>query len=189
MNAIEIWSKISDHQIKGIMFHAQMADLFDFLGLHGFKRQQEYHYFDESAKMRGIHRYVINHHNALIPTSRIEDPKTIPSSWTNYTRFDVDKSTRKSSISEALDKWKQWEMTTKAFYSEMFCEFTKEKCIADADKLNELIKDVDQELKGLCRKIIELKAVDYDPTYIMMCQDEMHNYYQCKTKDIGINIC
>ena len=50
----EIFSNISAHMIKGIMFHAQMADYFDFLGLKGYKRLHEYHYFDESIMFRKL---------------------------------------------------------------------------------------------------------------------------------------
>ena len=59
MTVSEIFNAISNHQIEGIMLHGQMADYFDFLSLHGFKRMQEYHYLDESTCMRSVHRYYI----------------------------------------------------------------------------------------------------------------------------------
>ena len=189
MTPIEIWSKISEHQLAGIMMHAQMADYFDFLGLMGFKREQEYHYFVESAAMRGVHRYCINHHNKLITGGHPVNPSIIPAMWNNYTRFDVDTNTRKKSIIEAFEKWKSWEKETKNFYCNMFTECTNQGYVADANKINKLIRDVDHELKCLERRIIELRAVDYDAVYIMEIQNCLHEYYKEKTKEIGVNIC
>ena len=118
------------------MLHEEMADYFDFLNLHGFKRQQEYHFFDESAELRGIHRYAINHCNRLITDTDIPSVKAIPQGWYNYTRLQVD-----------------------------------------------------EELKYLTREMLEYKAVDYDMDYIMFKQNEIHECYKEKQKEIGINIC
>ena len=69
----EIFSNISAHMIKGIMFHAQMADYFDFLGLKGYKRLHEYHYFDESIMFRKLSRYYINNCSRLIDEQAAEN--------------------------------------------------------------------------------------------------------------------
>lgn len=46
-----------------------------------------------------------------------------------------------------------------------------------------------QELKYLTRKMLEHKAVDYDMDYIMSQQNEMHEHFKEKTKELGIDIC
>ena len=46
-----------------------------------------------------------------------------------------------------------------------------------------------QELKYLTRKMLEYKAVDYDMDYIMFQQNEMHDHFKEKTKELGIDIC
>ena len=61
--------------------------------------------------------------------------------------------------------------------------------MAEADKINELILDVDEEIKRLTRKMLEYRSVDYDMAYILLQQDEMHEEYRKKTKEIGIDIC
>ena len=42
-----------------------------------------------------------------------------------------------------------------------------------------------QELKYLTRKMLEYKAVDYN----MFQQNEMHEHFKEKTKELGIDIC
>lgn len=186
---IEVFNEISNRMIRNIMKHEQMADYFDFLNLHGLKRWHEYQFFEESAELRGIHRYAINHCNKMIREDDIESVKAIPTAWYNYTRLQVDSSTRKQAVKEALEKWYDWEKETKELYEVLFKRLTDNNKIAEADKVNELILDVDEEIKRVARKMLEYKSVDYNMDYIMYQQEEMHEEYRKKTKDIGINIC
>lgn len=186
---IEVFASINNHMLKGLMFHSQLADYFDFLNLHGLKRCQEYHFLLECSEMRGIHRYALNHINKLIMDSPVEDPQVIPTNWKNYTRMQVDNNTRKSAVKEAFEKWFEWESLTKNFYEQQFKILTENSKIAEANKVNQLICDVDQELKEVTRKMLEYKSVDYSLDYILYQQDELHEKYKEKTKNIGIDIC
>ena len=49
-----------------------------------------------------------------------------------------------------------------------------------------MICEVDCELKYLEREIISLSATGFDMTYIVMCQDNIHNKYEEEEKEIGI---
>lgn len=51
------------------------------MNLRGFKREGEYHYFKESAELRGLHRYAINHFNKMIFDKDIPSPRLIPANW------------------------------------------------------------------------------------------------------------
>lgn len=186
---IEVFNEVSARQIQGIMLHAQFTDLFDYLNLHGLKRWHEYQYFAENAELRGIHRYAINHCNRLIKELPVTSPKMIPTSWETYTRMQVDASTRKTAVKEAFEHWYDWEKSTKEFYEGVFKQLTENAKIASANKINELICDVDQELKYLTRKMLEYKAVDYDMDYILFQQNELHEYFKEKTKELGVSIC
>ena len=186
---IEVFNKISARQIRAVMKHNQWADMFDYMGLMGEKRWQEYRAICEFSEMRGIHRYALNHCNRLIQDIAIEQVNEIPSNWYNYTRLDVDNETRKNYVKKIYEDWYKWEKETKEFLEEQFKTLTENHKIADANKVNDLICDVDQELKRLTRKMLEYKAVNYDLNYIIYCQPEMHEYYKEKTKEIGVDIC
>lgn len=175
--------------VSGLMLHSQMADYFDFLNLHGLKRWHEYQYFSECAEMRGLHRYAINHCNKLICDYSIENPKVIPSNMENYTRFDVDGSTRKNAVRNCFEKWFYWESEKKSALEKYFRTLTEKSKIAEANKINDLICKTDEELKRIARKMIEYKSVDYEMEYILYQQHEMHEHFAEKTKNIGIDIC
>ena len=189
MTVDEIFSKILTHEIKGLMVHEELANFYDFLNLHGYKRCHEYHYLEECCVMRSVERYYLNHFNKLIKKERIEEPEIIPSSWYNYGRWDVDVSTRQSALKTGITEWVDWEKETKELYEKMYKELCDIDEIAAACKIKELICDVDCELKYAEREALKLKAIDYDLNSVYLCQDEMHKKYKKKTESIGVSIC
>lgn len=189
MTIEEIYSQIANHMIKGMMIHEQLANYYDFLGLGGYKRCHEYHYLKETCSYRSVCRYFINHHNKLIPETPIDNPEMIPASWYNYSRQDVDASTKRNAVKNGLTEWVKWETETKDFYEHMYAEAMKLEEVASACKIKELIMDTDRELKKAQRYHINKMAADYDMTYIIEEQDEMHDKYKCKMKKIGIKLC
>ena len=189
MTIEEIFKKLDVHIITGIMIHEQLADYFDFLNLHGYKRLHEYAYFRESASLRGLHRYYINHYERLIPESEISSVYEIPMSWVKFTRSDVGANEKKRFIREAFDKWVDWEKETKNLYQESYCELCELGEVAAACKIRELVSAVDMELKRAMRMLINLKSIDFDLSTIYLCQDELHDHYKSESEKIGIDIC
>jgi hypothetical protein len=190
MTVEEIYQKIANHMIEGMMTHEQLANYFDFLGLAGYKRCHEYHYLDESLAYRSLCRYYINHDNKLIMYTKREKVALIPESWFNHVRQDVDTSTKRNAVKSAFDLWQKWEVETKELYEQMYnCLIGLEE-VADACKIKQLLKDVDEELKVVEREILNLKSVDYDMIYILECQDCMHERYKEKMeKELHVDIC
>ena len=181
----EIYAELSAHMIKGIMFHEQMSNYYDFLNLHGYKRCHEYHCMAEMQGLRKLHRYYINHYNRLIPEKRVEDPEAIPANWLKYSRQDVDITTRRNAVKAGVEKWVEWETETKRLYQDMYKELMSLGEVASANTLAECVVDVDRELKYAQRKHITLMSVDYDADYIVMVQDDLHKEYKAKTEKVG----
>ena len=190
MELKEIYSKLSEHMINGMMLHDQLANYYDFLGLKGYKRCHEYHFLDETLNYRSLCRYCINHHNILIPEPRFDNESVIPESWFNHVRSDVDVSTKKNAIKSALTKWVEWERDTKKLYQQMYKELMNIDEVASACKVKEFIKDVDMELKKAERYWLNKEAIGYDMSVIIEEQDRKHKKYDKKCKhDLKVTIC
>jgi hypothetical protein len=171
------------------MFHDQMADLFDFLGLMGFKRMHEYQYLSESAEHRALKRYYLNHHNKLLNELEVYRPKEIPDDWYRYTRFDVTQTVRTQAIEKAFTRYSDWEAETKELYESCAKALLDMGHVADYCKVKSLVCDVDMELKGLDRLFLTLKSTGFSDVYIASIQDELHECYRKKAKEIGVDIC
>lgn len=175
--------------ILGIMIHEHMANYYDFLGLEGYKRCHEYHYLQETCNHRALNRYFINHHNMLIPETKIDAPDLIPQSWFDHVRQDVDISTKKSAVKAGLEKWVSWEKETKKLYEQMYKELVNIGEIASACFIKCFLEDVDHELKMAERYHLNKEAIGYDMTEIIAEQKRKHEKYKKKMKKIGVDIC
>lgn len=182
MTLDEIYADISAHMIKGLMVHEQFADYYDFLGLSGYRRCHEYHFFEESRAFRELSCYYINHHNKLIPYKPVEDPKVIPFNWYGHARDDVDSSTIKNAIKTGLIKWVSWEKETKILYERMYKELMDIGEVASAIKIKELICDVDSELKEAEQFYLNKEAIGYDLVSIVEEQKPCHKKYKSKLR-------
>ena len=190
MSEITIFNEIVVRQIEGVMMHTDLADIFDFMGLRGFKREHEYHALLEFCEMRSVSRYAINHIEQMPNGQGAKQKDIIPSSWYGATRFDVGESDRKNKVKELYTKWHTWEKETKSIYEKKYKELIDLGAVASALKVKELVCDVDKELKCIEREYIEYSAIGWDMSYIMYHQSEIHDKYKEKAKeDIKVEIC
>lgn len=180
---MKIFSEISELLNQNIARHEQFADVMDFLGLRGFKREAEYHYFKESEELRSIHRYAINHFNKIIYDKDITKPKMIPTSWENATRQQVDESTRRKIIKQFFIDWRDWEINARTKYIQWYKKLIEDGYIDASCKILELIKDNEKEIKCLERQIIEYESISWDMNYIMFHQEQIHEEYRKKEEN------
>ena len=186
MTIDEIFANLNKHAIEGLMFHAQLADYYDFLGLKGFHKCHEYHYHCENCNFRKLNNYYIHHHGKLIEEMRAEDPQIIPQAWFGHKRSEVSIATKKGAIQVGIEKWVGWERKTKKLYESMYNELIQLGEIASAMMVEELIKDVDKELADAEQKWIERSSIDYNVNDIMLEQENIEKKYKKKLKEIEL---
>lgn len=186
MTVDESFGAISDRMIGGIMLHMQLFNYFNFLGLKGYAECQKYRYYDENKHYVDLCNYYVNHHNKLIAEKEIENRSIIPKDWHMFTRFDVDPNIRRSAIKTGTEQWVKWERETKLMLEQHYQNLMNLNEIAMAEKIGEVIKHVEQELAVAEKKLIFLKAVDYNISDIMNEQEEVYQCYQKKVKEIKL---
>lgn len=184
----EIFAKLKNHMLEGMVFHDQMARYYDFLNLKGYKRCHEYHYFDETLGYRRLCRYFMNHYHMFIPFDDMDNPRVIPESWYKYTRQEVDTGTKKSAVKAGIEKWVKWEHETKDLYQKMYQELMNIGEVAAAEMLACYVKDVNCELKYAERKHIDLESVNYDLPTIVIEQHELHECYRKKLESLKLEM-
>ena len=161
MTIDEIFAKITTHQVEGMMIHSLFADYYEFLGLPSYSQCHTDRFLEESRAYKHTCRYFIRHYNKLPVESRIDPPNVIPSDWYNYTRQDVDVSTKRSAVKVGLERWVSWERSTKCLYQNMYKELLDLGEIAACGMVMELIRDVDSELQDAEQYHLNKKSLDY----------------------------
>lgn len=182
MTVEEVYKAIAAHMVEGVMFHGEMANYYDFLGLRGYKRCHEYHFYCESKNFRCLNRYFINHHSKLIEEEKVDQPSVIPESWFRYKREDVSPTDIRNAVKTGVEKWVAWERETKKLYEDIYAELMNSGAVASAKHVMCYICDVDRELKKAERHWLKLKMSDYDLGAILAEQDHLHDKYLRKMK-------
>lgn len=185
VNSVEsIFSEINARMIAALMFHDQMSDYFDFLGMKGYKRLHEYQYFSESLERKRLNQYYINHHNKLIPNIYTGQVAMIPENWQTANRISVGKSTKQKGIEDGFNQYHEWETETKSLYEHYSVKLRENGAVTDAIMVERLVEDVDKELKKLERIIVDLISSGYDMVYITESQQRIHDKYKAKMHEI-----
>lgn len=203
MTVNEILTKVSEHQIKGLMLHKNMSKAYDHLGIRSFKRIHEYQEVSENAENLCLDRYADNHTNMMLRTNDIASPFDVPMQFYNTSRLQVTNGDRQKFHKAMFDAWHAWEVDTKKLYSWAYnklCSLSKDvddykqydrDGVATAKtKIGYLLECVDNELKDCERKYIIMSQLNWDiPLFITRYDDEWHDEYHEKTKKIGVDIC
>lgn len=179
----EIYNEINSRQIVALMFHRQMADYFDFLGLRGYKRLHEYQYLCESKENLSLSRYYINHHGKILSDNVRGEVKMIPATWVNANRISVGKSTKQKAVEDGFNAYHSWETETKAVYEKYAAKLRESGYESDAIFVDRFVEDVDKELKNVEHIVIDLISTGYDMIYIVESQKELHDKYKKMVKE------
>ena len=172
MAVAETFAQLAKHMVKGLMVHDQMVNYFDFLGLDGFRLEQEKHYREESENYHRLCHFYMTHYGGLINPGEIANPNLIPQSWFKHVRSDVDNSTKRNGIENAFSEWKKWELEARKTYENAYKDLMSLNEVSAALFLVEFMKDVDEELELIDRRILALRSVDYDLVYVNELQDQ-----------------
>lgn len=184
MTVDEIFIALAIHMQEGIKIHYDFAQAYDFLGLYGFAKCHEYHYFAETKGYESLLHYYSCRYHKLLNIKNIPVHEIIPESWYKYTTMAVDTGTKRNYTKTFMDQWLEWERKTKAFYQEMYKELYNLSEIAAANEINNYINDVDNELKHAEKKSFKLETIGYDILTIIEWQQPMYKKFKKELKNL-----
>ena len=66
MTVEEIFNKIITHMEEGLIYHSEFIKAYSFLGLWGYVKCQEYHYYEEMRNYKQFEHYYMAHYFKLL---------------------------------------------------------------------------------------------------------------------------
>lgn len=174
----EIFSLLDSHMIKGMMFHQQMKDYFDFLNMRGYKLLHEYRFFEESKELQDLHSYYISTYCKLITQKEVGDPEVIPTNWYRYSKTEIGPGDKYKFVLSGFDKWVKWETDTKKLYKTFYKELNDNGEYATANKILTFICEVNSELALAREMYLKVYDCDGDLDYILSEQMSVEECYR-----------
>ena len=160
MTVDEIFNKIAAHMRKGLVIHDQIASIYGFLNLRGYKKCHEYHFLEESM------------------------PKLIPSNWLKYTKIEVDINARRNAIKDTMKQWVEWEQEAKKLWEDSYIKLYELGEVYAAQIIQTFLKDTAEELNMAREKQICLESSGYDMPFILEEQKSLYKKYEKKMRCI-----
>lgn len=111
--------------------------------------------------------------------------EVIPQNWYNYTRYDVDASTKRNSVKDGFKKWIEYEKDTKQYLTQMAQRLEQMDEREAAKKLDHLIEHVEKEITTAEDKMMNLESTGYDMNYILQQQEELKQKYAKKIRELN----
>lgn len=166
-----IMKKIYDHQMDGVIFHSQMADLYDFLHLKGFRKWQEAMIKEESdCTAETQHHFIKRHHALLPPYQKVYENNIIPESWYEHTSMDISKEDIVRETKRSLHEYLKWEKETVEMLNQVSKELIEHEAYSEYMDVREMSEHVAGEIHYIECLMIELESVGYDAVYIQKLQ-------------------
>jgi len=109
----------------------------------------------------------------------------IPTTWYNYTRYDVDQGTKRNAVKDGFKKWIEYEKETRQYLSQMAQRLEQMNEREAARKLDHLIEHVEKEIATAENKMMNLESTGYDMAYILQQQDELKRHYADKIRTMN----
>jgi uncharacterized protein YecT (DUF1311 family) len=157
-----------------MMFHNEMADYFDFLNMHGFKRMHENAFLSDSKNVRVLDRYFINHYEKMPETGAKEAKTAISSGWYDVTRTETDENSKRRAIRNAFTAWLEFEEETCKALNSVYETLEDNADAAAAHVIEKMIHCIDKRLKRLKRLIDAAQDVNFDLSYLYLIQPKLH---------------
>ncbi|MGL5191322.1 MAG: hypothetical protein ACRC7S_16905 [Cetobacterium sp.] len=184
MSCQEILEHIARRKLKGVMAHADMADIFNLMNLHGFKRKHEYQSLKENAELMSLKRYITERYK-VIPDLKGASIDINPMDVKKVgTRDNITRENKSKITYELFKNLVDWENETLDMLQKAYVLLLNREHIADSIKISKLIKDTDKELKYYRRDWIKLNDINWDLTLITISQHDLHEEYREKTEKI-----
>lgn len=163
----DVFAKIVNRMLSGIMFHDQMYQYFLFLRLYSFAKTHKKRYNEESNAYQKVNKYYITHRDALIEERPVNPVSYIPVEWRKMARFNLTSDDIRKATIFAANSWVTWEQQTKTIYTDCYNDLIKLGYAAEADLVMGFVRDVDKELSEAVDIQLYLEAIKYDMTEIM----------------------
>lgn len=184
MTVEEIFNKIAAHMRKGLMVHDQLASIYGFLNLKGYKKCHEYHFLEETYNYRRFINFYSDVFHKLIINNTVEEPSLIPLNWLKYTKIDVDINTRRTAIKETMKQWVEWEQEAKKLWEISYKELYELGEVYAAQIIQTFLQDTSEELIIAQTKQIYLESDGYDMSFILDEQKTLCEEYEKKMRCI-----
>ena len=146
------------------MFHSDMADSFQFLGLEGFAKWQNQQMENELKELNYLKEYAITHYHMLLDLRETKQEKQIiPTKWYTQSTLDVEAVDIVNNLKELLNCYISWEQ-------EVIETMRNQLGSKDDGIVRKMLQNTECELEKVVILRQKMQITNYNLVYIQLLQ-------------------
>lgn len=177
MREIDVFKDVIRNMVEGTMFHNQMIQYFEYLGLTGFAELQKIRFFDENDELVKLQKYVVDVYGVVINDVNPDSRTYISQEWCENKRENISASESENYVRFGIETWKDWENKSKDFYGKCYFELNDLRDASGSERIMLLIKETEMEMKFAYNLMVKLQNSNYNAvTTTMVDKCIVHEY-------------
>lgn len=178
MREVDVFKDVIRNVIEGTMFHSQMIQYFDYLGLDGFAKLHKIRFERENAELVELFKYVVEVYGVAIGDVKPDSRNFIPEEWYEGLRESVRDEDRVNYIRFGVESWKDWESKSKSLYGQRYFELNDLRDAGGSEKIMDIVRGTEMELRFAYNLMCKLRNSGYDVGTITLLDNEVLGMYK-----------
>ena len=178
MREIDVIRVVVNNMIEGIMFHNQMIQYFEYLGLKGFSDLQKIRFEGENKDLVELQRYVIDTYGVVVGETNPDSRSYIPAEWGEELRERIDVDNRKDYVRFGIETWKYWEDKSKKVYGNAYFNLNDLRDAGGSERILKVVEGTEKELHFVYDLMCKLKGSEYDSVVVSLMDKDVVKMYE-----------
>lgn len=180
MREVDCFRVAVNNMIEGTMFHNQMIQYFEYLGLSGFSKLQCIRFRDENSEMVCLQRYVIRTYGVVVGESNPDSRSYIPQEWGEKLRETIVDGSEY--VKFGVETWKDWEERSKKKYNSVYFDLCDLRDAGGSERILKVVKETEKELHFVYDIMCKLRNCNYDSVSVNIMNDNIVDMYKMFNK-------
>ena len=178
MREIDVFKDVNRNIVEGTMFHNQMVQYFEYLGLSGFANLQKIRFEDENDELVKLQRYVVEVYGVVVGDVKPDSRTYIPQEWSKNKRENIENSEIENYVRFGIETWKDWESNTKDFYDRCYFELNDLRDASGSERIMDIIRETEKEMRFAYELMCLMRGMFYNSVGVSLLDNKIVKMYK-----------
>ena len=178
MREIDVFKDVIRNMVEGTMFHNQMIQYFEYLGLSGFAELQKIRFEDENDEMVKLQRYIVEVYGVVVGDINPDSRSYIPQEWSENLRESLENSQVWEYVKFGIETWKDWESKSRDLYGKRYFELSDLRDAGGSERIMEVVKETEREMRFAYELMCLLRGAYYNSGCVSLLDGKIVKMYK-----------
>lgn len=178
MREIDVFKDVIRNMVEGTMFHNQMIQYFEYLGLSGFAELQKIRFEDENNEMVKLQRYIVEVYGVVVGDINPDSRNYIPQEWSENLRESLENGQVWEYVKFGVETWKDWESKSRDLYGKRYFELSDLRDAGGSEQIMEVVKETEREMRFAYELMCLLRGAYYNSGCVSLLDGKIVKMYK-----------